>query len=282
MTNRGFSFSSNFSNNAVIIIDALGEADLQTAIHLRDALWDASPEIPAEYCKYFKVLSSSDLFAVLDEVCDQVKMGLKPIVHIEAHGDEHEGMLIAGSNEKIAWSLLLTTLRTINVHSGNNLGVVVASCFGLYLIESLSIHEPCPFFFLIGSDREVAAGEIDRVMKLFYLQLHASGSLDKAMNEVDADFKQFHAEYFFYKTFAGYMKRACMGAGAQRRLERLLTGVVERGGAVNRDSLRRYRAAARKFIRQPEDAFERYASRFLHGRNKVPFVLLNDFVRGNG
>lgn len=178
MARGALSFSSSFSNNQVIIVDALGESDLQTAVHLREEILDVTTENRPGYCQYFKVESAPQFLSVLDDINEQVKLGIRPILHIEAHGDEHEGIQIAASGEAISWPILLTKLREINKNSKNNLGVVMAACFGLYAIKPLRIEEPCPFYFLIGSDAPVPAGYIDDAMKLFYIELNRSNSLE--------------------------------------------------------------------------------------------------------
>lgn len=281
MARGALAFSSRFSNNALIIVDALGESDLQTAIHLRDEICDATSARCPGYCHYFKVESASQFLDVLEQISAQTKDGLRPILHIEAHGDEHAGIQIAASGEMVSWPQLLPKLQEINKNSKNNLGVVMAACFGLYAIRPLQIQEPCPFYFLVGSDQPVPAGCIDEVMKLFYLELNRSNSLDNAMKKVDTKFKQFHAEEFFYIAFAKYMKRACMGAGAQRRVERLLTEVVEGGAVTNRATLRTLRKSAKTFVRSQERAFYEHSSRFLHGRKSVTYEEFQRFVRGD-
>lgn len=281
MARGALEFSSRFSNNALVIVDALDESDLQTAIHLRDEIYDDTSASRPGYCHYLKVESASQFLAAIDQVNEQAKDGLRPILHIEAHGDEHLGIQVAASGEMVPWSQLLPKLQEINKNSKNNLGVVMAACFGLYAITPLRIEEPCPFYFLVGSDELVPAGYIDDAMRLFYLELNRSNSLDDAMMTVDVKFKQFHAEKFFYTTFAKYMKRACMGGGAQKRVERLLTEAVEGGAVTNRATLRALRKRAKDFVRSQERAFNEYSSRFLHGRKSVTYEEFRRFVRGH-
>jgi hypothetical protein len=281
MARGALEFSSHFSNNALVIVDALGESDLQTAIHLRDEIYDETSASRPGYCHYLKVESASQFLAAIEQVNEQTKDGLRPILHIEAHGDEHLGIQVAASGEMVPWSQLLPKLQEINKNSKNNLGVVMAACFGLYAIKPLQIEEPCPFYFLVGSDERVPAGYIDDAMRLFYLELNRSNSLDDAMMKVDVNFKQFHAEIFFYTTFAKYMKRACMGAGAQKRVERLLTEAVEGGAVTNRATLRALRKRAKTFVRSQEQVFNKYSSKFLHGRKSVTYEEFLRFVRGH-
>jgi len=233
------------------------------------------------YCRYIKVESSSEFFEVLEQINEQTKEGLRPILHFEAHGDKDLGLQIAVTGENISWSSLLIMPQKINKNTKNNLGVVMAACFGLNAIKPLQILQPCPFYFLIGADEPVEAGYIDEVMKLFYLELNQKKSLDCAMNKIDPQFEQFHVEKFFLVTFAKYMKNYCMGAGAKQRVENLLTGVVEKGIVHNRVTLRIMRKNAKIFLRSPKRAFNEYSSRFLHGRKSITFEDFQQFVRQN-
>lgn len=280
MARGALSFTSHFSNNTLIIIDALGEDDLQTGIHLRDDMRDATEVSRPGYCQYFKVESESHFFTVLEKINEHTKNGFRPILHIEAHGDKDSGIRIAASGEFVSWSKLLPKLQEINGNSKNNLGVVMAACFGLNALRPLRIEDPCPFYFLIGSEFEVPAGYIDDALKEFYIELNRQNSLDDAMMKIDAKFRQFHAEKFFFVTFAKYMKNACMGAGAQRRVERLLTEVVQSGSITNRATLRTLRKNAKAFVRLQEHAFNKLSSRFLHGRKSISYEKLRQFARG--
>ena len=280
MARDTLSFISHFSNNALFIIDALGESDSQTAIHLNNTVRDATSESRPGYCHYVKVECASQFVDVLQRVNDKTKEGLRPILHIEAHGDMNLGMKIAASEEMISWAQLMPQLQEINKNSKNNLGVVMATCFGFYAIKPLRIEEPCPFYFLIGADEPVPVGYIDTEVSRFYLELIRSNSLDVAMEKIEDKFRQFHAEKFFYTTFGRYMSSACMGRGAQRRVERLLTMVVEGGAITNRASLRTLRKLAKALVRSSERAFDKYSSRFLHGRKSVTYEEFRQFVRG--
>lgn len=279
MAYEELSITSRFSNNALIIVDALRKSDLQTAIHLRDVVQDATSESHPGYCQYRRVTSGSEFHSFLDEINEGVKNGMRPILHIEAHGDKDLGIQISASGETIPWQTLLPKLQTINKNSKNNLGVVMAACYGLHAIRRLNFMEPSPFYFLVGSEEGVSAGYIDDSMKDFYLELNRTNSLDNAMRKVDKNFKQFHAEKFFYVMFGKYMKRHCMGAGGQRRVERLLTGLRERGVVTNGDTMRAFRRCAKSFVRNPKQAFHKYASVFLHGRISVRYAELEKFIR---
>jgi hypothetical protein len=281
MTRGPLAFQSKFTNNALVIIDALSDSDLQSALRLADDVGAmAAAEGRAGYCRYFKVNSAAELEGLLQEVHAQCQQGLRPILHVESHGDKLAGIEIGAAGEMVPWSTIEAHFRAINKMTMNNLGVVIAACFGLHAITPLKIGKPCPFYFLIGPDKVVAAGDIDEAMPAFYRTMLGTNSLDEAMAKISKEFRQFHCERFFYVTFAKYLKNACLGAGGARRVERLVTSAVDGGAVANRANLRALRNSAKSFVRSQEPAFNRRAAQFLHGRKSVTYEEFLRFVKG--
>jgi hypothetical protein len=275
-----FSYNSSFLNNSVQIIDGLRSDELQTATHLKDGLSDLNYEMETPYCQYHKVESRANFIVTLGEIRQQCALGLKPIIHIEAHGDNELGLSISDARELVSWTALCHSLRAINILTKNNTGVVMAACHGLYAIKPLTIHDPAPFYFLIGSEGEITAGELDSQMKKFYMSLFATSSLSVAMNEVDKRFQQFHAERFVCIALGRLLKSGCMGHGAKARVERYVTEAVKSGAPVNRESLRKIRKKAKKAVKPSRGLFERYARPFLHGRCNIYYGDFLAFLRG--
>lgn len=218
------------------------------------------------------------MFTALDQIRGLCVEGIRPIIHIEAHGGKNTGIVLGDNEEKVSWAVLATHLRRINEATTNNLGVVMAGCFGLYAIQPIKITKPSPFYFLIGSDEKVSAGEIDDVMKNFYRVLFQSNSLQTAMNEVDERFKQFHVEKMFCVAFGRYIKQQCIGKGRQARVEKLLSGLVENGMPRNRENLRSSRKKLKQLVKPSKAAFEKFANVFMHGRYAITYEQLYAFI----
>lgn len=265
-------FDSVFSNNAVFILDGLKLSDLQTAKNLHDELRDlAGTTTGMPFISMYKVNSRKELFAALKEIQQYCSAGSKPIIHFEVHGDK-EGIFIGDTEEKISWGELITVLRQINTVTKNNLGVVMASCYGLYAITiEIEITEPSPFYFLIGSEEEILSGLIADQMKEFYRQLLLNDSICSAMAQVDEKFKQFHVEKFFCMVMGRYFKRACMGKGAAERVERLVSEAFEQGTSRNRENLQKLRRSYKSAIKPSKATFDKYANIFMHGRYAITY-----------
>lgn len=170
----------------------------------------------------------------------------------------------------ITWAELTSSLGKINAATKNNLGVVMAGCYGIYAIEPIKIANPSPFYFLIGSENEVTAGEIDRVMKKFYKVLFQSGALPIAMREVGEQFLQFHVEKMFCIAFDRYYNHHCIGKGRTARIEGLVTEAMTKLGS-NRKHLRTIRKSLKQQVKPDKATFHRFANKFMHGRYRITY-----------
>ncbi len=277
-----FSFNSRFANNAVFVIDLLSPADLQTARRLSEDLDPLKMSDGSPYCHYRKVGSVADLRALLTWIESQCHLGLRPIIHFEAHGSQNDGLHVGASSEWISWAEVSEHLLSINTITRNNLGVVMASCFGFYAISSITIKRPTPFYFLIGSTTEVSAGYIQDNMVKFYRELFDERALDDAMTKVESQFQQFHSEKFFCISFGKYLKQKCAGSGASRRVENMISTVFASGVPRSREKLRALRRSAKTFVKSSErqkDAFYKVARYFLHGKVPMDFDAFERFVK---
>jgi hypothetical protein len=275
-------FTSRFANNAVILVDLLAESDLQTAQRLSEELDPLRLSDGSHYCRYRKISSAQQLRSLLVWVEEQCRLGLRPIIHFEAHGSQNDGLMIGGEGEWIGWGEIAAQLLQINTIAENNLGVVMASCFGFYAIKPITIKKPAPFYFLIGATSTVAAGIIQDRMGRFYKKLFDQRSLDDAMTEVGEEFRQFHAELFFCISFGKYIKQCCVGAGASRRVERLVSDAFASGVYRSRDNLRALRRSAKTFVKSSDRqraTFYRVARYFLHGKVSMDFEEFERFVK---
>lgn len=278
---RTFTFTSQFSNNAVFVVDALAPDDYQTARRLAEDLAPLTLSDSSTYCQYVRVNSARELLETLEMIRSRCERGIRPIIHFEAHGGKDDGLMVGANREFVSWDQIVDLLLQINVITKNNLGVVMAACFGFYAISPITIRKPCPFYFLIGSDRTVTAGHIDDVMGRFYRRLFDLRSFDEAVSEVAPQFRLFHAERFFCIAFGKYLKKACMGRGATLRVERLVSAALQPGSPRSHEGLRALRKSAKTFVRSSDRhrlTFEKTAHYFLHGKVPMYFDSFERFV----
>lgn len=265
-----------------MIIDALGPSDLQTAKHLYDDLLHIRDERGVLYVHYRSAPDRATLFSVLEEVRFMCLDGFRPILHFEGHGTEKDGFAVGVMQERVSWLELGAILSSINLITRNNLGVVMAACYGFFQFDAVNIEEPCPFNIFIAPPSEVKAGFLNDRMPVMYRTLFQTRSLKRALECLDKSFIQFHAESFFCLAFASYLKNHCMGRTASTRQENMLTRATNAGLVQNRDRRRELRKQFKALIRKPEEHFYRMARRFLHGQRTVRFQDLEVFARHRG
>ena len=274
-----FRARTTFNSTGVVIIDGLAPDDTQTATTLYDGLLHLRDSHGGQFATYRRVEDRESFLAILAGLRVLCQQGLRPIIHIEAHGDRDRGLEIGTGKELIAWSELADAFAEMNAITRNNLGVVISACHGFYAIQDIDIQKPCPFYFLIAPTEEVSTGLIVESMPAFYQTLLATHSFEHAEAKLGPNFQVFLAEKFFCITFARHMRDHGIGSGAQRRIEELVTKAVNEGKAPNRETIRSLRRRFREVVRSPEAIYYQMSREFLHGRRAGNFIALRDFVR---
>lgn len=270
-------FTTSFANNAVLILDGLGQDDFPTGKNLAGEL--ESMEKPGTLCRHIRIGSRAELFAILDDVEHECENGLRPILHFEVHGGPEVGIGLGDSGETASWPELCAYFQRMNVLTRNNLGVVMAACFGLNAVKEVSIKEPAPFHFLIGSEEEVGYDVIDAQMKEFYRTMFKTGLLEKAMDEVDKTFQQFHVEKFFAITFGKYIKNGLSGRGRAERIDRLVAEMLrEKGLPLTEENVAPRRAFFDQQMKPTPENFKKWADAFMVGRYSLTYEALLEWA----
>jgi hypothetical protein len=260
---------TEFLNSGIFIIDGLKDNELQTGRRLSEDIaafkgFSDSPSI-----EYKRVSTKNEVFVRLDEIKEYCKQGGYPIIHFEVHGGKEGGVYIGNEEENIPWSELVEVLREINIISRNNLGVVMAGCYGLYAIVPTEPLRPTPFYFLLGCDRSIGAGTLEENIARFYQELFKTGSLTEAMKVVDSFFATFLAEKEFTIAMIMYFRDQARGKGKDKRVETTLTEWVRRNPGHTEEELKEFRSRLKTLYKPSIDEFYRNANIFLHGRFSV-------------
>jgi len=280
MTGSGLGYGSSFSNNKLIVIDALGPADKNTAGHLeQDVALMAVNAGRAGFTQYHKVRSAHELAELLHEIAQHCLGGLRPIVHIESHGDEKHGLEIGTSKVLMDWRALHDAFVLINENARGNLGIVMSACHGFHAIRPLNIRQPAPYYFLLGPETKVTAGLLESELPKFYRTILDKGDLTTAAESIDNRLRLFMSDRFFIVAFAKYLKTACIGKKGSARMERLVGEAIASGIEPTGENLRSIRGSIKAKLRAQDEAFHRIGSRFLHGRVPVSYTEVLDFVR---
>lgn len=214
------------------------------------------------------VQNTEKLAGLLEELTfHAVEHRMRPLLHLDMHGNEKHGLHIAASNEYVSWEELAVHLRRLNAATENNLCVVSAACFGLRAIMPVKLDQPTPFFVLIAPETVVKTGFLEKNIPEFYRELFQTGGIDNAYERhLSEKFKYFHCEKMLFTVVAKYIREGCKGGSGQARRERLLTEAFMQGLENTEDNRREIRRKIKDGLRPSQALLDRYASTFLVGR----------------
>lgn len=254
--------------DTVHIIETLRRGDYPTGGRLFEDLEPlaiaASPVVTA---RFWRVQTREQFLEQLRSIAhDSSTHGHFPLLHIEAHGSPR-GIQVS-SGECLTWLEFKDELTAINEISRLNLLVILAACDGAHLLSIIQPPDRAPVRALIGPNRGVSAGEIERASLVFYRTLFgvkagvvAWRAMNDAMAPAPLTFSVFTAEYVLRYVMHHYLKTQCTDevlASRQRTTELEL----ERGGMPQEDIVRG-RERFRQHQRDHRSRFAEIKSHFL-------------------
>lgn len=269
-----YSFKSGIKVNAVVFIESLRADELHTGRLIEENIGAFLDTIPI-YHGYHAVGSRDELFELLDSLCAEAETGnFKPIIQIDAHGDEGKtGIVLQPSGEIVTWRELCAHFQSINAATANNLLVILASCFGFHGIEPVSITELTPFFYFIAPEHEVGAGVVEQQLSHFYRALFSNVGLEEAFGHLDRHFRILYTEKLLAIGFVRYLATECRGKGAVNRRERLLSEMKKRRPSLDISEARKALKSAFKQSGASLDYFKEVFLLSNHPENSNRFPL---------
>jgi hypothetical protein len=263
----GHQLSSVVEINSLIWITSLHQHEKGSTDRLHDDLQPYFLSIGLPFHS-FEPSSAAELLSFLDEIAARARSGSKPIIHLDTHGSEKEGIGITRSGETIPWKTIVNSLRPINVATGNNLCVVSAACSSMHVIKQITITEASPFFILIAPEQEVSFGFIEDNTPRFYEAVFKGSDITSVYRTyLQSRLKLFHCEQVLAVGLVRYVRRYCMGKGGQQRREKLLTETLTERHIPNTPQNRRLiREQIKSRTRPTQELIDRYVARFLIGK----------------
>jgi hypothetical protein len=152
-----------------------------------------------------------DVIASIEEATQfAIRSGARPILHIEAHGNE-EGLSpdTHHSEQFISWGELTPKLRELNVAAQCNLVLVCAACKGIAAMLSASSGDRIPCIAVIGPDSEVTPSLLLAAMKELYRGwMTETLDLETASREMaPAELELQSMVSLSYESFMGFLLR---------------------------------------------------------------------------
>lgn len=225
----------NSSRNHLYILESLPEGDYKSGLRLfEDKIQPIVIDNPHIKASYQSILNKEKFYSILKAITIQIKENdIYPILHIECHGSESS--IVLQNGEKINWNDICNYLVEINKACGLNLIVVLAACNGSSLVdvvvESMKEDKLAPFFWLIGPNKEITVGSIEKNFKCFYeilLKKTDWAAAIKSLNDnteenISKNYAFYTIEEVFSKGYANYIAFYCRGKNKQSRIEALVT-----------------------------------------------------------
>jgi len=115
--------------------------------------------------------SKQEVLSSIERVTNMArKSGIIPVLHLEAHGDEHGlwGSDGNGGGQLFSWDELTEPLQRLNLETRCNLVVVVAACVGFAGIKALVRGPRAPAIALVGPDAPIMDSDLLNGTKEFY------------------------------------------------------------------------------------------------------------------
>ncbi len=103
------------------------------------------------------------------------------VLHIETHGNENG--IILKNNDEIRWFELVALFREINICYFNSLLVVLGSCKGMNIIESIDLELRAPFKALISSLKDIYLGDLIPGFEEFYQYFFFNFDIEESLNK---------------------------------------------------------------------------------------------------
>lgn|GEM_PF-4438214 len=262
---RVLRLNSGFKVNKIIIISHLRDGDAKSCLRLYEDLETLNKVKNGLDVEYINVEGVGDFLFNLEEIFKRCKwLFLRPVIHIECHGDKVKGLDFCDGY--LSWNYLGCRIREINYVSGNNLVVSMATCYGVNAYAAPLRHDRiCPAWYLVAPDRRVKAGDL----LSFYLRFYSELAVSKNMETVDdvvrehGVAKSIYSSRFIVMTLARYLHKQCRGKGKAARVEDIVTLSKWINADMRISSIRRNRAMAKDFFGLDERVFVNVTRRFL-------------------
>lgn len=258
---------SEFSCNSVIWLSSVPVNEQGPTRRMTEDMETIAQQIGFGFQR-IDINSTDQLIKLLEELTFNAhKHNMRPMLHIDMHGCEENGLLISSANKYVSWEVLAEHFRKLNVATGNNLCVVGAACFSLRAVMPIRLNQPTPFFILLAPEKEVNIGFLERNVTAFYRSLLESGSIDYAYSmHLSDEFKYVHCEKILFIVVARYILRGCKGKLGEERRERLLSEVFLQGMEKSNKNLKLVRNKIKQGLRPDQTLLDRYAGTFLINR----------------
>ncbi|MEY9830776.1 hypothetical protein ABIA25_002591 [Sinorhizobium fredii] len=278
-SDTALTISETLQINAIIWIHSLPEHEMGPSRRILEDLEGLAAAGGFPVCTY-AVRDRVELIDLFRQLTTKAEQGLRPVLHVDAHGTVAEGLLLAPSGERVGWGEIIEDLRALNIATDNNLTCIFALCFGLHLYKQVSLKRPVPSYLFFAPPAEISVGFLEAQTLAFYREINRTSNVTAAFEAtLGGVMESFHCQGLFLQSLLRYIRTHCIGRMRKDRLERMVTAVLQRDGIVNPSSaqLKQTRRKIRESLKPGQKLIDVFAPSFLIGR--VPAFSYADLDR---
>lgn len=152
----------------------------------------------------------------MTSILEECETGIKPLFHIEIHGEKFGKGFVLKNGDLISLSLIGEQFRKINIACGCNLFVTLGVCKGLNILLNMEMDKPMPFIGAIGSFCDIYEDDLTIRYYAFYDTFFSSFDIAKSFNslsianpEIPSTYQYISADELFYKSYSKYLRNKC-------------------------------------------------------------------------
>ncbi|WP_034948784.1 hypothetical protein [Erwinia oleae] len=275
-SSTGVTMSETLQTNAIVWIHSLPEDQMGPTRRIIEDLEGLAANGGHSLIER-PVANRDELLSVLRQCAQDAHGGLRPILHIDAHGTQQEGLLLAPSGERVGWIEITEALRAMNTATQNNLICVFALCFGLHMYAQVRLSKAVPAYMFFAPEKEIKVGFLEDQTLAFYREINSTGNVTSAFEAtLGGGMVSFHCQGLFFQALLRYCRMECSGRKQRDRQERLLTAILKRDRMQHPTSaqLKEVRKQLKSLVAPGQHVIDRFAPLFLIGR--APMFTFND------
>ncbi|MGS4991011.1 hypothetical protein ACVDG9_23805 [Roseibium sp. RP-7] len=260
--------SETLETNSIVWIHSLPENEMGPTRRILEDLEGLSIADGFQLIEH-SAENRTEFESVLSKLAADATNGLRPILHVDAHGTADEGLLFAPSGDRMSWTEVIELLRVLNVATANNLTCVFALCFGLHLYKQVSLKEPVPAYLFIAPPSEISVGFLEAQTLAFYREINRTNNVTAAFQStLDENMELIHCQGLFFKALLRYISTYCTGRERRERQEKLVTAALKSKGIFKPSSaqLKAVRRQIREFLKPEQKLIDKFAPEFLINR----------------
>ncbi|MBD5217647.1 MAG: hypothetical protein HDS73_04045 [Bacteroidales bacterium] len=255
---------NSFTFNNIQIIQSLDDEDRKTGTELYNDLlrWQPYKHDALSVSPVSEVNTLAEFRATLADIAtEREAIGVGMILHLEMHGADDKSGVVLNSRERMTWQELGDALREINIATHNNLMVTMATCYGGYLIQNISIDRQAPMYFMLGSMREEYEDDLLEAYTVCYQTLFDTFQIGEAYSTMRRQcgastdyFWPINEEDIFYIVYGGYLMVNCTPSAVEQRAKESISRI-----GMNRAE---WRKAIKDFINLEKQTRNKYFKKY--------------------